>query len=81
MIPNNTQKVSLILIIIKYNFRAQQIQDTKQYYANILALLKAAVMEINVNLPMEIRNYVLIILRDFLKWEWETREIKCKIVC
>ena len=81
MIPNNTQKVSLILIIIKYNFRAQQIQDTKQYYANILALLKAAVMEINVNLPMEIRNYVLIILRDFPKWEWETREIKCKIVC
>ena len=39
-------------------FRDQQIQDIKLHYANILALPKVAVMGINVNLPMEIKNCV-----------------------
>ena len=58
MIPNNAPKVSINnnhYILIKY--RGQQIQDIKQHYANILILLRVAVMEINVNLLMEIKNY------------------------
>ena len=59
MIPNNAPKVSInnnYYILIKY--RGQQIQDIKQHYANILTLPKGVVMEINVNLLMEIKNYV-----------------------
>jgi len=39
-------------------FRDQQIQDIKLHYVNILVLPKVAVMGINVNLPMEIKNCV-----------------------
>ena len=58
MLPNSTQKVSnnnnhYILI----NYRDQLIQDIKQHYANILALLRVVVMGINANLLMEIKNY------------------------
>ena len=59
MIPNNAPKVSInnnYYILIKY--RGQQIQDIKQHYVNILALPKAAVMGINANLLMEIKNCV-----------------------
>ena len=79
MMQNNTQKVSLI-IIFTFNFRGRLIQDTKQLYANIIVLLKVVVMEINANLHMEIRNYVLIIIKDFPKWEHQMPEIKYKIV-
>jgi len=54
---NSFAKVSrkFINIIIKI-YRDQQIQDIKPHYANILVLPKVAVMGINANLPMEIKN-------------------------
>jgi len=59
MIQNNAPKVSNNnnhCLLIKY--RDQQIQDIKQHYANILALPRVAVMGINANSLMEIKNYV-----------------------
>ena len=54
---NSAAKVSRKFInkFIKI-YRVQQIQDIKPHYANILVLPKVAVMGINVNLPMEIKN-------------------------
>ena len=58
MIPNNAPKVSNNNNYILINYRDQLIQDIKQHYVNILALPKAAVMGINANLLMEIKNCV-----------------------
>ena len=58
MIPNNAPKVSNNNNYILINYRDQLIQDIKQHYANILALLRVVVMGINANLLMEIKNYV-----------------------
>ena len=59
MIQNNTQKVSNNNNnYFAINFRDLQIQDIKQHYASILALPRDVVMGINVNLLMEIKNYV-----------------------
>ena len=52
-VPKVSRRYSYNIINI---YRDQQIQDIKPHYANILVHPRAAVMGINVSLPMEIKN-------------------------